>query len=86
MPIGFYDKYFNDEEDDQLILLHNQSNKSEQLETPVLNQEPLVVLKPKTKTEDNEDSGDMRSRILQAAQQYTVNTYYDNCTALPLRS
>jgi hypothetical protein len=70
MPIGFFDKYFNDEDDDKMTLLSNQSNQPTKTETPVIEQEPVEVLKPKKKVEENDT--DMRARILQAAQQYMV--------------
>lgn len=76
MPIGFFDKYYN-EDDDYLVLLHNNAqNKDKRVDVaePSLTEEKeemIVVQKPeKTETKENEE--DMKARILLAAQQQMV--------------
>lgn len=81
MPIGFFDKYFNEDEDDYLVLLHNARNKDDISETikPVnaieKEEEKLVLVKDQSKIDADKQEADMKSRILQAAQQYMVITY-----------
>ncbi|KAL0141621.1 P-loop containing nucleoside triphosphate hydrolase protein [Mucor lusitanicus] len=72
MPIGFFDKYFNEDDDDeQLILLSNRggSNKHVFDMEPPEEEEPAVLVEKKFNKQE-EDNDVMRSRILQAAQQY----------------
>lgn len=75
MPIGFFDKYFNEDDDDeQLILLSNQSKDNKHvfdMEPAKEEEEPAVLVEKKFNKQEADDHA-MRSRILQAAQQYMV--------------
>lgn len=75
MPIGFFDKYFNEEDNDQLILLHNANNKVAD-STPVNVEEEKLVLVTKKSSDEKRDlhENDVKARVLQAAQQYMVNS------------
>jgi len=74
MPIGFFDKYFNEDDDDeQLILLSNQGrhNKGVFDMESAQEEEPSVLVEKKFNKQEEDDHA-MKSRILQAAQQYMV--------------
>ncbi|KAL9542861.1 hypothetical protein PS6_009585 [Mucor atramentarius] len=72
MPIGFFDKYFNEDDDDeQLILLSNQGKNSKSVfdMESAKEEEPSVLVEKKFNKQEEDDHA-MKSRILQAAQQY----------------
>ncbi|KAK4518444.1 uncharacterized protein ATC70_008662 [Mucor velutinosus] len=72
MPIGFFDKYFNENGDDeQLVLLSNQGKNNKHVfdMEPAKEEEPAVLVEKKFNKQEEDDHA-MRSRILQAAQQY----------------
>lgn len=49
MPIGFFDKYFNEDEDDHLVLLHNARNKDTLKDSkPVVEKEIPVLVKDRS--------------------------------------
>lgn len=72
MPIGFFDKYFNEDDNEHLVLLHNARNKDtvKVIEPVVEEEEKLVLVKDENKVDAKKQAEDMKSRILQAAQQY----------------
>lgn len=66
MPIGFFDKYFNEEDDNtQITLTHNNNNRKS---IEPVEQEELIVIKKEEQAEEKLD--DIKTRILQAAEQY----------------
>ncbi|KAI8981985.1 hypothetical protein BDF20DRAFT_912195 [Mycotypha africana] len=79
MPVGFFDKYFKDEEDDALILVHNAQNGNE-ASTPspsaitTTKEQDIKVTLPERQSSDRQDKAaamsDIKARILQAAQDY----------------
>lgn len=78
MPVGFFDRYFNDNDEGHLVLLHNSNNNKEdkpakKVPEPIIEEEKLVLKKNSTKSKESVDEeDDIKSRILQAAQQYMV--------------
>lgn len=74
MPIGFFDKYFNEEDNEQLILLHNANNKAEKSDPNNVEKEKLVLIEKKNFDEKKDmHENDVKARVLQAAQQYMVS-------------
>ncbi|CEP11897.1 hypothetical protein [Parasitella parasitica] len=75
MPIGFFDKYFNEDDDDeQLILLSNQNENNDnthiqRVEAAVTENQPSIQVGKKFNKEEVDDSV-VKSRVLEAAQQY----------------
>ncbi|KAG1404697.1 hypothetical protein G6F60_004143 [Rhizopus arrhizus] len=70
LPVGFFDKYFNeDDQDEQVTLIHNANKKdtsnfrSDQKEKE---EEELILLKNK----EDESLDDIKSHILKAAERY----------------
>ncbi|KAI8635931.1 P-loop containing nucleoside triphosphate hydrolase protein [Parasitella parasitica] len=88
MPIGFFDKYFNEDDDnEQLILLSNQNKNSKHVfdMKPVKEDQPTAVVEKKFNKIEAIDDRAMKSRILEAAEQYmndeedlNVNEQYAN--------
>lgn len=81
MPVGFFDKYFNDSDDeDRITLTKNQSESTDKLEavnqTKQKNEQVLTV--KQTSDDKQEKDTDLKSRILQAAQQFMVD-YTTSC-------
>lgn len=77
MPIGFFDKYFNEDEAKHLVLLHHAKNKNttheeKKLVVEAVEEEKPVLIKEPNKVKTDKQEVDMKSRILQAAQQYMV--------------
>ncbi|RCI04879.1 hypothetical protein CU098_000104, partial [Rhizopus stolonifer] len=72
MPVGFFDKYFEDEDDQTLTLIHNQSKKQHNLANALAveqpHQEEAVVLD--TSQIIKEEDSEIKSRILKAAENY----------------
>lgn len=73
MPIGFFDKYFNEEDNEQLILLHNANNKATGSDPDNVEKEKekLVLIEKKSFDEKKDmHENEVKARVLQAAQQY----------------
>ncbi|KAG2237503.1 hypothetical protein INT48_005539 [Thamnidium elegans] len=73
MPIGFFDKYYNEDDNEYLVLLHNNAaNKHDRKEEdikPVETEEKEELVQQEKKVVVEEKKDDMKARILQAAQQ-----------------
>lgn len=77
MPIGFFDKYYNEDDNEYLVLLHNNAANKRDIKdedikpVEIEEEEELVQQEKKVVVEEKKD--DMKARILQAAQQQMVN-------------
>ncbi|KAI9271222.1 P-loop containing nucleoside triphosphate hydrolase protein [Helicostylum pulchrum] len=73
MPIGFFDKYYNEDDNEYLVLLHNNAANKRDIKddevkpVEIEEKEELVQQEKKVVVEEKKD--DMKARILQAAQQ-----------------